>query len=113
MKALEDILVMYDNTVRNRQLHFKTGRPIESYRFTILDFGIHGGESNIVKCHKKDSQNIIWHTAGSIDPYGNPAKSISTMRSDNKDGYSVHMLSECGIMIKNPMACGELICTAV
>ena len=33
------------------------------------------------------------------------------MRSDNLDGYSVHMLTECGVMIKNPMACGELICT--
>jgi len=106
-------LPLYDNTIRNRQLHWKTGRPIESYRFTILDFGVHGGESNIQKVYKKGSEQIIWHTAGSIDPYANPAKSINTMRSDNKDGYSVHMLTECGVMIKNPQACGELICTAV
>jgi hypothetical protein len=106
-------LPLYDDTVSNRQLHYKTNRPIESYRFTILDFGVHGGESNIQKVYKKDSENVMWHTAGSIDPFGNTAKSISTMRSNNEDGFSVHMLSECGIMIKNPMACGELICTAV
>lgn len=106
-------LPLYDNAIRNRQLHWKTGRPIESYRFTVLDFGTQGGESNIQKVYKKDSDMIMWHEAGSIDPYGNPAKSIGTMRSSNLDGYSVHMLSECGVMVKNPMSCGELICTAV
>jgi hypothetical protein len=105
-------LPLYDHVVSQRELHYRTGRPIESYRFTILDFGIHGGESNIQKVYKKDSDMIMWHEAGSIDPYGDPAKSISTMRSSNLDGYSVHMLSECGIMIRNPLACGELICTA-
>lgn len=106
-------LPLYDNVVTNRQLHFQTGRPIESYRFTILDFGMHGGESNIQKMYKKDSDMIMWHEAGSVDPFGNTSKSINTMRSNNIDGYSVHMLSECGIMVKNPMACGELICNAV
>jgi len=105
-------LPLYDDQVINRQLHFKSARPIESYRFTILDFGIHGGESNIVKCYKKDSEMVLWHTAGSVDPYGKTAASVSTMRSNNEDGYAVHMLTECGIMIKNPLACGELVCVA-
>lgn len=105
-------LPIYDNTVSQRQLHYSSGRPLESYRFTILDFGTQGGESNIKKVYKKDSEMIMWHTAGSVDPYGNTSKSISTMRSNNLDGYSVHMLTECGIQIENPMACGELICVA-
>jgi len=105
-------LPLYDNTVMQRSLHYQSGRPLESYRFTILDFGTQGGESNIKKVYKKDSEMIMWHTAGSVDPYGNTAKSISTMRSNNLDGYAVHMLAECGIQIENPMACGELICVA-
>ena len=105
-------LPLYDHTVSQRKLHYKTGRPLESYRFTILDFGMTGGNSNIRKVYKKDSDMIMWHTAGSIDPYGNTAKSVNTMRSDNLDGYSVHMLAEIGIQIDNPMACGELICVA-
>ena len=104
-------LPLYDNTIINRQLHAETGRPLESYRFTFLDFGMAGGESNIQAVHKKGSKDMMWHTAGSVDPFGNTAKSVNTMRSDNLDGYSVHMLTECGVMIKNPMACGELICT--
>lgn len=104
---------LYDDVVDNRQKHYKTGHPIESYRFTILDYGMHGGEGNIMKMYKNDSEMMLWYTAGSIDPMGNVAKSLSTMRSSHEDGYSVHMGTECGVMIKNPMACGELICNAV
>lgn len=102
-------LPVYDDPIHNRKLHPTTGRPLESYRFTVLDFGINGGESNIVKVYKKDSEFISWHIEGSIGPYG-PKKNQSSASS--LDGYSVHFLSEAGIMIKNPMACGELICDA-
>lgn len=105
-------LPLLDNTVIQRQLHYKTGRPLSSYDFYIMDFGMKGGESNIQKVYKKDSEMVMWHTAGSVDPYGNTSKSINTMRSNNSDGYSVHMLAEIGIQIANPMACGKLKCVA-
>lgn len=99
----------YDDLVRNRTLHPVTKRPIESYRFTFLNIGRKDGESNIKKVIKKDREMVLWHEAGSIDPMGNSAKAISTMRSSSKDGYAVHMLSECGIMLADPTSCGELI----
>lgn len=102
-------LPLYDDVVDNRRLHPETGRPLESYRFTILDFGINGGESNIVKVHKKDSEFVSWYIEGSCGPMGTKKNSSS---SSSIDGYTTHMLSECGIMIKNPTSCGELICDA-
>ena len=102
-------LPLYDNTVHNRKLHPQTGRPLESYRFTILDFGVNGGESNISKMYKKDSEFVSWHVEGSCGPGGIKRGQSS---ASSLDGYTVHFLSECGIMIKNPMACGELICDA-
>jgi hypothetical protein len=105
-------LPLYDNLVTEREVHWKSGRPLSSYRFTILDFGMKEGKSNIMKMYKKDSEFISWHTAGSIDPMGNPGKSISTQRSSGEDGYSVFCLSESNIKIANPLSCGELICTA-
>lgn len=99
----------YDDLIRNRTLHPTTKRPIESYRFTILNIGRKDGESNIKKVVKKDREMVLWHEAGSMDPTGNSAKSINTMRSSSKDGYAVHMLSECGIMLTDPTSCGELI----
>ncbi len=102
---------MYDDTVRNRRLHPTTGRPLESYKFTVLDISNIGGQPNICKVTKKDSQDLMWHVAGSISPYG-PAKAMSTMRSNAKDGYSVHFLTEEGVQILNPTSCGQLICVA-
>lgn len=102
-------LPLYDNTIRNRQLHPETGRPLESYRFTILDFGMYGGESNIQKVYKKDSEMVQWYIEGSCGPYGTKKNASS---SSPIDGYVMHMLAEFGIMVKNPMSCGELICSA-
>jgi hypothetical protein len=100
----------YDDIVRNRTLHPRTKKPLESYRFSILNFGTTAkGEANIVKVCKKDSDLAMWHVCGSTDPMGGVAKSISTMRSSGIDGYEVHMLSECGLMVKDPTSCGELI----
>lgn len=99
---------LYDNPVINRKLHPKTGRPTESYRATFLDFGMYEGESNIQMVTKKDRDMVMWHTAGAVSPTGH-AKSVNTLRSNAMDGYQVHMLSECGILIKNPLSCGELL----
>jgi hypothetical protein len=100
----------YDDIIRNRTLHPKSLKPLESYRFTILNFGKNkDGKSNIRKVCKKDSDMAMWHVCGSTDPMGGVAKSISTMRSSGIDGYEVHMLSECGLMLQDPTSCGELI----
>lgn len=103
---------MYDNAIRNRQKHYKSGKPLESYRFTIFDFGLSKEGSNIQKVYKQNSEMLMWHVGGSIDPYGNPKRSAKTQGSNSKDGYSVFMLAEVGYQVKNPAACGELICVA-
>jgi hypothetical protein len=100
----------YDDIIRNRMLHPKTQKPVESYRFTIMNFGMNkDGKSNIRKVAMQDSEMAYWHVAGSTDPYGGVAKNISTSRASGIDGYEVHFLSECGLMIEDPTSCGELI----
>ena len=76
---------------------------------SILNFGRKNGRSNIRKVAMKDSDMAMWHVNGSTDPYGGVAKSISTMRSTGIDGYEVHFLCQCGIMVEDPTSCGELI----
>lgn len=99
----------YDDIYRNRLLHPVSKKPLESYRFTILNFGHKNGKSNIRKVVKRNSENAMWHVAGSITPFGDVAKSVSTMRSSGIDGYQVHFLSELGIQLEDPTSCGELI----
>ena len=100
---------MYDDTTYNRELHPISGKPLESYRMTFLDFGMYDGESNISKVVRKDREMVMWHIAGSVAPGVGHGKSISTNRANAKDGYSVNFLTEQGIMIKNPTTAGELI----
>ena len=102
---------LYDNTVYNRQLHPITLKPLESYRMTFLDLGRRDGQANIVKVVRKDREFVNWCTAGSVTPAGY-AHSNTEVRSNAKDGYSVHFLAECGIMLRDPRACGELIMMA-
>jgi hypothetical protein len=99
---------LYDNLVYNRQLHPVTLKPLESYRMTFLDLGRRDGEANVVKVVRKDREFINWCTAGAVTPAGY-AHSNTEVRSNAKDGYSVHFLGECGIMLRDPRACGELI----
>lgn len=99
----------YDDLVRNRTLHPVSKKPIESYRFTILNFGTVNGKANIRKVAKKNSENAMWYVCGSTTPMGDVANSMSIMRSAGIDGYQVHMLAEIGIQVQDPTGCGELI----
>lgn len=102
---------LYDDPTHNRELHPVTGRPKESYRATFIDYGMYNGESNIMKVAKKDRETVMWYTGGSTGPGGHN-NSASRMGSSTFDGYAVHALSETGIMLQNPMSCGELILAA-
>jgi len=99
---------LYDDVTHNRQLHPVTMRPVESYRATFIDYGTYNGESNIMKVAKKDRESVMWYTGGSSGPQGH-SNSASRQGSSTFDGYAVHVLSESGIMIQNPMSCGEMI----
>jgi len=103
---------MYDNLIYNRKLHPVSGKPLESYRFTFLDIGGRDGEANLVKVVRKDREMVMWYVGGSVAPGSGHAKSITTLRSNAKDGYTVNFLSEQGIMLRFPNSSGELICDA-
>lgn len=102
---------LYDDLTYNRKLHPITKKPLESYRMTFLDLGRRDGEANIVKVVRKGREFVTWTVGGAVLPSGY-AKSINTLRSNGKDGYTVFYLGEMGIMLKDPRACGELICDA-
>jgi len=101
---------VYDNPTFNRKLHPISGKPLESYRMTFVDFGMRDGTSNLRKVVRKDREFVMWHVAGSVAPGSGHAKSISTLRANSKDGYQVNFLSEQGVMLADPTTSGELYC---
>jgi hypothetical protein len=99
----------YDDLDRNgNNLHPKTLKPLESYRFTIMNIGANGGKSNLQKVVKKDSGNIIRYVEGSTSPVAGVSSKMSSA-SSKKDGYEVYMIWEGGIMLKDPTASAEII----
>ena len=102
---------LFDNMEMFRQLHPLTGKPLMSYTFLFVDLTNYDGQANVVKVCRKGREFVQWTTGGSVVPsgYGN---SINTLRSNSRDGYSVHFLGEEGIMLRNPLSCGILYCDA-
>lgn len=99
----------YDDVSRHRTKHPVSGKPVESYRFTILNFGQYSDGNNIRRVALKDSLDAMWNVSGSTDPMGHVKKSTKTGGASGVDGFEVHYLSECGIQVQDPTSCGELI----
>lgn len=100
-------LPLYNNTTRNRQLHPETGKPAESYKATFLNFKMNSkGESNVMKVFTKDREMASWYIEGACGPFGMKKNASS---SSATDGYEMHVLSECGVMVQDPTDAGQLI----
>lgn len=100
----------YNSILRNRALHPDTGLPIESYKATFLNFKIGtDGESNVMKVYNKDREMVSSYIEGLYGPFGPKRNGTS---ASAVDGYDFHVMSECGIMIKDPTNCGQLILDA-
>ena len=97
---------LYNSTVRHRQLHPQTGKPVESYKATFLNFKMNGGESNVMKVYHKGREMASTYIEGLCSPTGMKKNSTS---SSPVDGYEFHVLSECGIMLKDPTDAGQLL----
>ena len=102
---------LYDDITYNRKLHPVSLIPLDSFRMTFLDLVRRDGDANIVKVVRKDREFVTWTTGGAVLPSGY-GKSINTLRSNGKDGYTVFFLGEMGIKLRDTRACGELICDA-
>jgi hypothetical protein len=98
---------LYDDTVRNKVKH-PLGGPAESYRYDILDVGTTNGDANICKVAQQGMNDITGYIPGLRDPFqlGGKAPKIMAIPTD---AYQLHKMAICGVMIKNPTSCLQLI----
>ena len=96
---------LYDDRRLNREIDPVTGYPVESMRFTFLDFGGGNGGSNLAIMKKADSF-ANWYVAGGYGPYG-PNK--SGMAAHSGEYYEMHVSETFGLHLEDPTRCGELI----
>ena len=110
------ITVAYCPVFDDPHLHSSTGgtnpfgdnRLKESSKMVFLDFGKTNGVSNIDLITKGaegiNRSFVKKYVAGMINPYDKN----SMMAANADDKFECHMLSESGIVVRNPLSCGIL-----
>lgn len=93
-----------------RPKHPKTNLSLESYRMVFLDQSMVEGESNVVQVRRKNREFKKWYTAGSVIPDGFSDGTFS--RASDIDGASVHMLAECGVILRRFNTSLDMECVA-
>jgi hypothetical protein len=101
----------WDDPTLFTKIDAESGHTAESGRLVFMDVGSYDGQANIEMVTKGgngiDSSLMSWWEGGSIGPDGIGGSKV--MRSNAKDGYVCHTLSEIGLKVRNPLACGQLI----
>lgn len=98
---------LYDDREINFEIDPISGYPVESQRFTFLDFSGESGDSNVCIMNKKDGYTFNYIN-GLFGPTG-PANGENFTSSHSGDYYEMHVGKVCGVHINDITKCGELI----
>jgi hypothetical protein len=100
---------LFDDPNLHTMVDPSTGYPLESYRMVFMDMGVTNGVSNVeVKVKGAggvDRGMIVKYIPGMVNPFDQK----SMVSSNSKDGFTCEVLSESGIVVRNPLACGQLL----
>jgi len=86
-----------------------SGAPVESFRMVFLDMGTTDGVSNIERKVKGaggiDRGMIVKYIPGMVDPFDQKSMKAANAR----DAFTCEYLCESGIIVRNPLSCGQLV----
>ena len=99
---------IFDDPNLHTELDAATGYPKESFRMVFMDMGATNGISNVeVKVKGAggiDRGMIVKYIPGMVNPFDQK----SMVASSGKDGFTCEVLSESGLIVRNPLSCGQL-----
>lgn len=98
---------LYDDREINFEIDPVTGYPMESMRYTFLDFS-EGHKGLNVQLVDKNNGFKLGYVAGLQTPYGPVNKGAM---AHSGDYYEMHVQKQCGVHIEDVTKCGELILT--
>lgn len=99
---------LYDDKEINFEIDEITGYPIESMRFTFLDFSEGKGGPNVAIVNKNNGFKL-GYVGGLQSPYGPVTK--NSLMAHSGDYYEMHVQKQAGVHIEDVTKCGELILT--
>lgn len=96
---------LYSDFTRNKLRHPDGGRA-ESYRMDIFDIGTVDGEPNIQKAYVTGAENILRYEPGMRSPFD---ASNSNIISHSEDSYTIHRMTQFGVLVRDPQRTASLI----
>ncbi len=100
---------IFDDPNLHTDIDPKSGYLKESFRMVFLNFGQTDGVSNIERKVKGaggiNRSMIIKYLPGMVDPFNQ----AQMMAVSSRDSFSMEILSESGMVVRNPLSCGQLI----
>lgn len=97
---------LYDDRDINFEIDPVTGYPVESMRFTFLDFSNGGTDGSNIEWVDKKNGFKSGYIAGLQNPFG---VTSNDLMSHTGDWYSMHCQKQFGIHIEDVTKCGELV----
>lgn len=99
---------LFDDRNANSDLD-SDGIPKESSRLAFLDFGVTDGISNVETFVKGAEGYNRGLTRKYVVGMASPFDQNGMISSNAKDGFTAEVLCEKGIVIRNPLSCGQLL----
>lgn len=100
---------IFDDPNLHTDIDPASGYLKESFRMVFLNFGQTDGVSNIERKVKGaggiNRSMIIKYMPGMVDPFNQ----AQMMAVSSRDSFSMEILSESGMVVRNPLSCGQLI----
>jgi len=100
---------IFDDPNLHTDIDPASGYLKESFRMVFLNFGQTDGVSNIERKVKGaggiNRSMIIKYLPGMVDPFNQ----AQMMAVSSRDSFSMEILSESGMVVRNPLSCGQLI----
>ena len=100
---------IFDDPNLHTDIDPASGYLKESFRMVFLNFGQTDGVANIERKVKGaggiNRSMIIKYLPGMVDPFNQ----AQMMAVSSRDSFSMEILSESGMVVRNPLSCGQLI----
>ena len=98
-----------DQNLFGNDIDPQSGYPKESFRMVFLDMGVTNGVANIERKIKGaggiDRGMIVKYIAGMINPFDQNSMNAANSR----DSFTCEILCESGMIVRNPLSCGQLV----
>jgi hypothetical protein len=105
---------MYDHggQAQNSPKHYKSGRPLESYRMTFVDVTKYDNQNNLVMVTQRGRGQVTGVLKGmNTTPYDFAGNNNMNIASE-QDKSSIHFLATKGICLRRATHCFDITCDA-